>query len=90
MDKDDLDLPPIARPSWLGKSTRSSVTSDDISRAEEEIKNNPDLANNGWTKETLATYFKERTEAQSNTVLNRRKPRPTRTNGIHNAHRWRR
>ena len=80
----------ISRPSWLGKVTGRSVSKAELKDAKEHIEMDPDYARNGWTPETLAVYFKERREAQSNTVLHRQKVKPTRTKGWHNAHRWRR
>ncbi len=86
----DSKLPTITLPSWFGKVSRSSVTADDLQDAREHIESNPDYAKNGWSPEALASYFKVRKEAQSNTVLHRRKSKPKRTNGWHNPHRWRR
>lgn len=80
----------ISRPAWLGKVTARSVSEAELKDAREHIEDDPDYARNGWTPETLAVYFKERKAAQSNTVLHRQKVKPTRTNGWHNAHRWRR
>lgn len=88
-DKDDL-LTLISRPSWLGKITGRSVSEAELKDAKEHIEIEPDYARNGWTPETLAIYFKERREAQSNNVLHRPKVKPKRTNGWHNAHKWRR
>lgn len=87
---DDEALPPIARPLWLGKATNQSTTEKEIAEAAEAMEHEPGYARNGWTPETLAAYFKERKVAQSDFVLHRRPTRPTRTNGWHNAHRWRR
>lgn len=83
------DLPEVLKPTWFGKASRKDVSKKEIKEAEKEISNNPDYAKNGWTPEQLAIYFKERKAAQSNTVLYRKKPKPTRTNGRHNPHRWR-
>jgi len=80
----------ISRPTWLGKVTGRSVSEAELKDAKEHIEADPDYARNGWTPEALAIYFKERREAQSNTVLHRQKVKPTRTKGWHNAHRWRR
>lgn len=80
----------ISKPSWLGKVTRGETTKEEIDDAEQHIKDEPSYAENGWTPETLAIYFKERKEAQSNNILSRRPTRPMRTNGRHNPHRWRR
>jgi hypothetical protein len=80
----------ISRPTWLGKVTGRSVSEVELKDAKEHIEADPDYARNGWTPETLAIYFKERREAQSNTVLHRQKVKPTRTRGWHNAHKWRR
>lgn len=80
----------IARPTWLGKVTGRSVSEAELKDAKQHIETEPDYARNGWTPEALAIYFKERREAQSNTVLHRQKVKLTRTNGWHNAHRWRR
>ncbi len=80
----------ISRPSWLGKVTGRSISEAELKDATEHIEADPDYARNGWTPEALAIYFKERREAQSNTVLHRQKVKPTRTRGWHNPHRWRR
>ena len=80
----------ISKPSWLGKAIGRSVSDAELKDAKEHIEVDPDYAKNGWTPETLAVYFKERREAQSNTVLYRKPVRPSRTKGWHNAHRWRR
>ena len=80
----------ISRPTWLGKVTGRSVSESELKDAMEHIEADPDYARNGWTPENLAIYFKERREAQSNTVLHRQKVKPTRTKGWHNAHKWRR
>ena len=79
----------ISRPAWFGKVTGRSVSKAELKDAKEHIEEEPDYARNGWTPETLAIYFKERKTAQSNTVLHRKRIKPTRTKGWHNAHRWR-
>lgn len=85
------DAPPaIARPRWLGETSRKTVSPEDLREAAEVIKDDPSHAKNGWTPETLAAYFKERKGAQSDTVFHRRPSRPLRTKGWHNPHRWRR
>ena len=90
LSKVDELLITISRPSWLGKVTSRSVSEAELKDAEQHIEADPDYARNGWTPEALAIYFKERREAQSNTVLHRQKVKPNRTNGWHNPHRWRR
>ncbi len=90
MAKEEGPLASISKPSWLGKVTGRSISDKELKDAEEHIETQPDYARNGWTPEKLAIYFKERREAQSNNVLHRPKVRPKRTNGWHNAHRWRR
>lgn len=90
MSEESNLLAGISRPTWLGKVTGRSVSEAELKDAKEHIEVEPDYARNGWTPETLAIYFKERREAQSNTVLHRPKVKPTRTRGWHNAHRWRR
>ena len=80
----------LSRPAWLGKVVRTDVSESEIKDAKEHIEREPDYAKNGWTPEALAIYFKERKSAQSTNVLDRRPERPTRTNGKHNPHRWRR
>ena len=87
---DDIDLVLIAKPSWLGKINKKEITEDELKAARTEIESDSALSKNGWTPEKLATYFKERKEAQSNTVLYRRPVKPKRANGWHNPHRWRR
>ena len=90
LSKEGELLTAITRPTWLGKVTSKSVSEAELKDAKEHIEADPDYARNGWTPEALAIYFKERREAQSNTVLHRQKVKPKRTNGWHNAHRWRR
>ena len=90
MTKEDKFPSTISRPTWLGKITGRSVSEAELKDAKEHIEVEPDYARNGWTPETLAVYFKERREAQSNAVLYRPKVKPTLTNGRHNPHRWRR
>jgi len=90
MPKEDESVITISKPSWLGKVIGRSVSDAELKDAKEHIEVDPDYARNGWTPETLAVYFKERREAQSNTVLHRKPVRPNRTKGWHNAHRWRR
>lgn len=80
----------ISRPTWLGKATGRSISEAELKDAKEHIDGDPDYARNGWTPETLAVYFKERSVAQSNSVLHRQRVKPSRTKGWHNAHRWRR
>lgn len=86
---DQEELFSIIKPSWLGKITRKEVTEKEIEDAREQIEAEPSYSANGWTPEDLAIYFKERKEAQSDTVLHRKPLKPTRTNGKHNPHRWR-
>ena len=83
-------LPAVTRPLWFGKATRQSITPAEVQEAAEQIASEPNYAKNGWTPETLAVYFKERTAAHSNTILRRRPARPKRTVGWHNPHKWRR
>ncbi len=90
MSSEDNPLILISRPAWLGKVTGRSVSEAELKDAKEHIEADPDYARNGWTPETLAVYFKERSAAQSNTVLHRQRVKPNRTRGWHNAHRWRR
>lgn len=87
---EDEHVPAVSRPLWLGKSLRSSASAVDIKAAAAEMEQDPSYEKNGWTPEALATYFKERTEAEANSVLHRRPVKPTRTKGWHNGHRWRR
>lgn len=82
---------PVVRPQWLdkiqGKVSESEVSKDEIGRAEQDIENEPALAKNGWTPKTLAAYYKERELAGPTGRPPKIKPR--RTNGWHNAHKWR-
>lgn len=90
LSKEDKLPITISRPTWFGKVTGRSVSEAELKDAKQHIEEDPDYARNGWTPEALAIYFKERREAQSNTVLHRQKVKPTRTRGWHNPHRWRR
>ncbi len=90
LSREDKLSTTISRPSWLGKVTGRSVSEAELKDAKQHIETEPDYTKNGWTPEALAIYFKERREAQSNTVLHRQKVKPNRTNGWHNAYRWRR
>ena len=90
LSEESNTLSEISRPTWWGKATSRSVSEAELKDAREHIEEDPDYAKNGWTPETLAVYFKERHAAQSNNVLYRPRVKPTRTKGLHNAHRWRR
>ncbi len=83
----------IQRPAWLDKLRGRPVHTGEVSDAEVEdakaaMELDPGLAKNGWTPEKLAAYFKERGGADFRPVSRKRKP--TRTNGKHHPHRWRR
>lgn len=80
----------LSRPAWFGKTARAEVTKEELKDAQDHLDGNPEYSKNGWTAESLAIYFKERSNAQSGTILDRRPERPVRTNGKHDPFRWRR
>lgn len=49
----------------------------------------PEEIKNGWTKETLETYFKDREKAQSAVVLSDRQQRPRFANNMYSPLQWR-
>ena len=79
-------------PEWydkiLGRTPKTEVTQAELDAAAAEIKEEPGLAKNGWTPQTLAAYFKER--GGNDYTPRKVVKRPTRTNGWHNPHKWRR
>lgn len=84
------DLSPIQKPAWLGKVTKSTVSSSDLDKAKAIMKEDPSHEKNGWTPEKLALYFRERETAQAGKVFHQGPKKPKKTNGLHNGHRWRR
>jgi hypothetical protein len=88
----ELDIStPVSRPSWLnklkGKPTPGELSEKDVEQAAEDIEKEPNLAKNGWSPKTLASYYKERELAGP--TGRPPKIKPTRTNGWHNPHKWR-
>ncbi len=85
-------MEPLAKPPWLeklrGAPSTTEVTKSEVAAAQKYMDEDPGLAKNGWTAEKLAAYHKER--GGSDYRPSKRKRRPTRTNGKHNPHRWRR
>ena len=94
---DDEPQDEIARPPWLdrlrGGVSEVEVTKDEVEAARREIEAQPKMGRSkthpdGWTPERLAAYYKGRGGLDFTPTKQRR--RPTRTNGLHNPHRWRR
>ena len=49
----------------------------------------PEEERNGWTKESLETYFKDREKAQAAVVLSDKQQRPRFANNSYSPLRWR-
>jgi hypothetical protein len=49
----------------------------------------PEEARNGWTRDALAAYLKEREAAAAARVLGPERAAPARADGAHDPHTWR-